>query len=72
MKNLPKSFRLAMGVMLANVTLSVGAQDAQPERDYQVPLPPAPSGDAVFQPPLESTIPDNQYGDMVRKSASFS
>ncbi|SFH32075.1 c-type cytochrome [Modicisalibacter xianhensis] len=67
MRKLPKSFRLAMGIMLANVTLSASAQDPQTERDYQVPLPPAPSGDAVFQPPLESAIPDNQYGDMVRK-----
>ena len=67
MRKLPKSFRLALGLMRAHVTLSASAPDAQTERDYQVPLPPAPSGEAVFQPPLESTIPDNQYGDMVRK-----
>ncbi|SDL30109.1 Cytochrome c [Modicisalibacter muralis] len=56
------------GGTLSLLALSLAAvtQAAEPERDYQKPLPPAPPGEATFQPPLERDIPDNQYGDMVR------
>lgn len=36
-------------------------------RDYQIQLPDPPEGKVTFQPPSEKDLPDNQYGDMVRK-----
>ena len=41
-------------------------QNVAKEKDYQAELPKAPEHAAPFSPPAESTIPDNQFGDMVR------
>lgn len=35
--------------------------------DHQQPLPPAPEGEATFQPPLEQALTGDQYDEMVRK-----
>ncbi|MBB3142091.1 c-type cytochrome [Halomonas organivorans] len=45
---------------------AVADESDAPQRDYQVPLPEAPAGEATFQPPAEADIPDTPYGDMVR------
>ncbi|RTR07256.1 c-type cytochrome [Halomonas nitroreducens] len=57
------------GPLVAVLGLSAvsAAESEAPERDYQVPLPEAPAGEATFTPPAERDIPDNQYGEMVRK-----
>lgn len=55
--------------LVATLALSPAAlaQDEGVERDYQIPLPQAPDGEVTFTPPHERDLPDNQYGDMVRK-----
>ncbi|WP_299236784.1 c-type cytochrome [uncultured Halomonas sp.] len=65
-----RRFHLLMAGTLASalgLPLAALAQDDEVQRDYQIPLPEAPAGEVTFQPPLERDIPDNQYGDMVRK-----
>lgn len=58
---------LATATLLATLGFSLNTAAQEPERDYQKQLPPAPEGESTFQPPLDRDIPDNQYGDMVRK-----
>ncbi|MBI1422232.1 MAG: c-type cytochrome [Gammaproteobacteria bacterium] len=46
--------------------LSSAASAADNKVDYQAELQPAPAGKAEFQPPREETIPNNEFGKMVK------
>lgn len=65
---LRRSHLLVAGTLASalSFSLAAAAQDAEPVRDYQLPLPEAPDGE-IFEPPHERDIPDNDYGDHVRQ-----
>lgn len=65
--NLCKSFLSVAAIFLPVLVVSTLVHAAEPEVDYQKQLPAAPEGQITFEPPQERDIPDNQYGDMVRK-----
>ncbi len=65
--NLCKSFLSVAASSLPVLVVSTLVHAAEPEVDYQKQLPAAPEGQITFEPPQERDIPDNQYGDMVRK-----
>jgi thiosulfate dehydrogenase len=64
--NLWKSSLFVVGSAFFVFAAPALVQAAEPEMDYQKPLPAAPAGEATFQPPQERDIPDTPYGDMVR------
>lgn len=53
---------LALMMLSLTVTGSAGAK----EKDYQAELPQSPPEAQAFSPPSEDSIPDNEFGDMVR------
>lgn len=57
--------------LLVLLPLSLPVFSAEQKIDAQSELIPAPPGKADFQPPDESTIPNNEFGRMVKKGKSI-